>query len=90
MGWHADDEPELQADHPIASVSLGASRSLRFRPKPAPKGPRDCPPFALDLAHGDLLVMDPPTQLHWHHALPQRRRSAGQRFNLTFRRIKVP
>ncbi len=89
MGWHADDEPELVADHPIASLSLGESRSLRFRPKSAPKGPQDCPPFALDLANGDLLVMAAPTQQHWLHALPQRRRSAGERFNLTFRRIRT-
>lgn len=34
MGWHADDEPELAAGHPIASLSLGASRTLRFRPRP--------------------------------------------------------
>ena len=38
MGWHADDEPELPPDHPIASLSLGASRSLRFRPHPSPPG----------------------------------------------------
>ncbi len=89
MGWHADDEPELQADHPIASLSLGVSRSLRFRPKPAPAGPGDGHPFSLDLANGDLLIMDAPTQKHWLHALPERRRVAGERINLTFRRIQT-
>jgi len=89
MGWHADDEPELVADHPIASISLGVSRSLRFRPKPAPAGPGDCPAFSVELANGDLLVMDAPTQQHWLHALPERRRVAGERINLTFRRIQM-
>jgi alkylated DNA repair dioxygenase AlkB len=89
MGWHADDEPELAADHPIASLSLGVSRSLRFRPKPAPAGPGDCTPFCLELADGDLLVMDAPTQKHWLHALPERRRVLGERINLTFRRIET-
>jgi len=89
MGWHADDEPELAADQPIASLSLGVSRSLRFRPKPAPAGPGDGSPFCLELADGDLLVMDAPTQKHWLHALPERRRVAGERINLTFRRIET-
>jgi alkylated DNA repair dioxygenase AlkB len=65
------------------------SRSLRFRPKPAPAGPGDTPPFSLELADGDLLVMDAPTQKHWLHALPERRRVVGERINLTFRRIET-
>ncbi|MFM7268934.1 MAG: alpha-ketoglutarate-dependent dioxygenase AlkB family protein [Cyanobium sp.] len=99
MGWHADDEPELDHRHAIASLSLGASRDLRFRPRaplPAPDqregridagdaaGPEA---FNLALADGDLLLMDPPTQQHWQHALPVRRRERQERFNLTFRRI---
>ncbi len=108
MGWHADDEPELDPVAPIASLSLGASRSLRFRPKPrrssrsgpasgqrglgAPSGELATsnaqPPFAVDLADGDLLVMDPPTQRHWQHALPVRARVSSERINLTFRLIR--
>lgn len=92
MGWHADDEPELDPTSPIASLSLGASRCLRFRPSPgrrsAPAGlAAGQPSRNLELADGDLLVMDPPTQHHWQHGLPQRRRVAAERINLTFRRI---
>jgi alkylated DNA repair dioxygenase AlkB len=94
MGWHADDEPELAADHPIASLSLGVMRTLRFRPRPAPRRGAPSlawgqPPLALDLADGDLLLMEPPTQQHWQHGLPARRREGGERFNLTFRRIQT-
>jgi alkylated DNA repair dioxygenase AlkB len=94
MGWHADDEPELAADHPIASLSLGETRTLRFRPRPGNRrGCRsvaaDLPPLAVDLAGGDLLLMDPPTQEHWQHALPARLRLRGERINLTFRRIRT-
>lgn len=87
MGWHADDEPELVAEAPIASLSLGASRSLRFRPRPhgAAAG---APPLTLELADGDLLVMDPPTQRHWQHSLPRRRRVRCERLNLTFRLVR--
>lgn len=92
MGWHADDEPELDAAAPIASLSLGASRSLRFRPKPRGRrqgdAPEAQPPFAVELADGDLLVMDPPTQCHWQHALPVRARVSSERINLTFRLLR--
>jgi alkylated DNA repair dioxygenase AlkB len=100
MGWHADDEPELEARHPIASLSLGATRALRFRPRPRRGGFQaplltggDQPqepalPFGLDLADGDLLLMESPTQQHWQHGLPARLRLQQERFNLTFRRIR--
>lgn len=89
MGWHADDEPELDAGAPIASLSLGVSRTLRFRPRPGDRSAAGEPPFAIDLADGDLLLMDPPTQRHWQHALPRRLRLQGERLNLTFRRIQA-
>ena len=83
MGWHADDEPELDEQAPIVSLSLGAARDLRFRPR---RG--DAAPFAINLADGDLLVMDPPSQRHWQHALPPRARVQQERINLTFRVIR--
>jgi alkylated DNA repair dioxygenase AlkB len=89
MGWHADDEPELALGHPIASLSLGASRSLRFRPRGGASAgaAAELSPMALDLHHGDLLVMHAPTQSHWQHALPARLKVRGERLNLTFRQI---
>ncbi|WP_216919699.1 alpha-ketoglutarate-dependent dioxygenase AlkB [Synechococcus sp. CCAP 1479/9] len=33
LDWHADDEPELDPGQPIASLSLGAARSFRLRPR---------------------------------------------------------
>lgn len=98
MGWHADDEAELDVGQPIVSLSLGASRSLRFRPRHQPRQGGDngdgarpsaaaLQPFAVELADGDLLRMEPPTQRHWQHALPARSRLVGERLNLTFRRI---
>jgi alkylated DNA repair dioxygenase AlkB len=83
MGWHADDEPELDDQAPIASLSLGVARDLRFRPRHGGEAA-----FALNLADGDLLVMDPPTQDHWQHALPPRARVVAERINLTFRVIQ--
>jgi alkylated DNA repair dioxygenase AlkB len=87
MGWHADDEPELEPLAPIASLSLGASRSFRLRPRDRRPGVAE--PLLLELNHGDLLVMDPPTQQHWLHALPRRLRVRQERLNLTFRVIRT-
>lgn len=85
MGWHADDERELDPQAPIASLSLGARRSFRLRLKGAKTSDQDR--LTLELDQGDLLVMDPPTQRHWLHSLPARRRVSSERINLTFRVI---
>ncbi len=87
LDWHADDEPELDPHQPIASLSLGASRSFRLRPRdPAANGSA---PVSLELGHGELLIMDPPTQRHWLHQVPPRRRVKQERLNLTFRVIRA-
>ncbi|MFO7627951.1 MAG: alpha-ketoglutarate-dependent dioxygenase AlkB [Prochlorococcaceae cyanobacterium] len=98
MGWHADDEPELDSSAPIASLSLGARRDFRLRPRPSPRRPpgapppagysTSCAPFNLELHNGDLLLMDPPTQLWWQHAVPRRLRLQQERLNLTFRVVR--
>ena len=82
MGWHADDEPELGPAPVIASLSLGATRRFRLRPRPG--GPAAAP-VALDLPAGSLLLMRGATQAAWQHALPKTARPVGPRLNLTFR-----
>ena len=82
MGWHADDERALGAEIHIASVSLGAMRTLRFRAKAERRYT-----FNIDLGHGSLLLMRHPTQRHWQHCLPARANVSAPRVNLTFRHI---
>ncbi|XP_040145299.1 DNA oxidative demethylase ALKBH2 isoform X2 [Ictidomys tridecemlineatus] len=41
----------------------------------------------LQLAHGSLLMMNPPTNAHWYHSLPVRKKVLAPRVNLTFRKI---
>ncbi|MEB3322045.1 MAG: alpha-ketoglutarate-dependent dioxygenase AlkB [Synechococcaceae cyanobacterium] len=86
LAWHADDEPELDPHAPIASLSLGATRTFRFRPRTTSAAA--APPVRFELAAGDLLVMDPPTQRHWLHQVPARLRVSAPRINLTFRVIR--
>nr|MBV6629875.1 alpha-ketoglutarate-dependent dioxygenase AlkB [Oceanococcus sp. HetDA_MAG_MS8] len=85
MGWHADDEAELGERPVIASYSLGATRSFQMRPK---SRPRPSPPWSIELAHDDLVVMSGRTQQLWQHAIPKRLRVKDWRINLTFRWIK--
>jgi len=82
MGWHSDDEPELGAEPVIASLSFGAARRFRLRPRRTKQVA-----LAIDLASGSLLVMRGATQRLYHHDLPKTAR-AGARINLTFRTIR--
>lgn len=81
MGWHSDDEPELGRDPIIASITLGAERSFKFRPKGGGAS------WGIELEHGSLLLMGAGVQSRWQHALPKRSRCQQPRINLTFRRI---
>lgn len=83
MGWHSDDERELGPAPLIASLSLGATRRFAFRHRHDRALRR-----ALELAHGDLLLMAGRTQALYQHALPRTARPVGERINLTFRKIE--
>ncbi|XP_043968830.1 DNA oxidative demethylase ALKBH2 [Gambusia affinis] len=89
MGEHRDDEKELDPSCPIASVSLGAARDFVFRHRDArgKRSSRQIHPVKLELAHGSLLLMNPPTNTFWYHSLPVRKKVLSPRINLTFRRI---
>ena len=88
MGWHSDDEMELGSRPVIASVSLGASRNLRFRARRS-AGRRSS--TAVDLGGGSLLLMTGDLQRNFQHQIPKvtAARGVGPRINLTFRRIVV-
>ncbi|XP_049721810.1 DNA oxidative demethylase ALKBH2 isoform X1 [Elephas maximus indicus] len=89
IGEHRDDERELDPRIPIASVSFGACRDFFFRHKDS-RGKRPSQRVdmvRLQLAHGSLLLMKPPTNTHWYHSLPVRKKILAPRVNLTFRKI---
>ncbi|XP_006870565.1 PREDICTED: alpha-ketoglutarate-dependent dioxygenase alkB homolog 2 [Chrysochloris asiatica] len=89
IGEHRDDERELAPRSPIASVSFGACRDFFFRHKDSRgKSPsRRMDVLRLQLAHGSLLLMKPPTNTHWYHSLPVRKKVLAPRVNLTFRKV---
>ena len=83
VAWHADDEKEIDKKSPIASVSFGAIRDFQLKHKQDKTLER----IDIPLAHGSLLLMQPPTQEYWLHQLPKRKRVTNPRINLTFRVI---
>ncbi len=80
IGWHADDERGLAPV--IASLSLGAER--RFRVRPRSGGPS----LGLWLGHGDLVLMWGRCQRDFRHALPRTTARVGVRVNLTLRHLQ--
>ncbi|GIU04645.1 2OG-Fe(II) oxygenase [Shewanella sp. c952] len=83
MGWHSDDEKEIEFGSDIASVTIGASREFFIRHKLTKEK------TVLTLNSGDLLIMHWPMQQHWEHALPKRMRVKQTRINYTFRKLIV-
>lgn len=81
MGWHSDDERELNAQSPIASLSLGSTRKFAFRHK------NEKVRTSLFLENGSALIMNAPTQQFWQHALLKTKTVHTPRINLTFRNI---
>jgi alkylated DNA repair dioxygenase AlkB len=79
ISWHSDNEPALGRHPLVASISLGATRTLQFRP--VTRGPA----ARIDLAHGDLLIMGGACQGEFEHAITKTRRDTGPRLSLTFR-----
>ena len=82
MGWHSDNEPELDRAAPIASLSLGGDRKFSFKHKV------DKETTSLNLENGSVLIMHAPTQEYWHHSLLKTKRPVAPRINLTFRCIQ--
>ena len=84
VSWHSDDEPEMDSDHPIASLSLGASREFLIRTITNKKSVQ-----SYILTSGSLLVMPPGFQQQYQHCVPKSQTPCSTRFNLTFRRMKL-
>lgn len=83
MGWHSDDERELEPLASIASLSLGSERKFSLKHK------QNKQTVSVILENGSLLEMKNETQLYWKHALPKTTKVLGPRINLTFRKMVI-
>ncbi|AIF48081.1 methyladenine dioxygenase [Dyella japonica A8] len=84
VAMHNDRLGDLQEGHPIALISLGATRRMHIRNKKHAAARR----LDLDLAPGSLLLMSLDTQLHYDHGIPKQAHPVGPRISLAFRTRK--
>jgi alkylated DNA repair dioxygenase AlkB len=78
---HNDHLYEIVAPHPIALVSLGATRLMTIRSK----GKLRRRKFDIDLEDGSLLLMSYETQLHYDHGVPKTPTPVGPRISVALR-----
>jgi len=83
MGWHSDDEKNLDGNTDIVSLSYGVKRDFQVKRKDKSKKL-----INIGLGSGSLLVMKSPFQESWLHRVPRRKEVKGARINLTFRRLR--
>lgn len=83
LSWHADDSPEMNANHDICVVSFGAEREIWWKLQDhkgeIPKENRQL------LQNGSLFVMPAGFQQKYFHKIPRCDRSCSTRISLTFR-----
>lgn len=77
---HNDHLYEIVPSHPIALISLGATRRMTIRSKARPRRVLD-----LDLEPGSLLTMSYETQVHYDHGIPKTRDAVGARISVALR-----
>lgn len=82
MGYHSDQTDILETDTGIAIVSLGETRTLKFRNIANPEQF-----LTYDLTAGSLIYMTQEIQKAWQHSIPKSDTENG-RISLTFRRMR--
>jgi alkylated DNA repair dioxygenase AlkB len=83
LGWHSDDSPGMDHDHPIAVISFGQAREIWWRTIGQtgiiPHNQRQL------LEHGSVFIMPPGMQRTHQHRIPKGDRVMLPRISLTYR-----
>lgn len=92
IGWHGDDVRDLEVTD-IASLSLGAARKFRLRPRDAVARRNNRVKtgtewMEYELRSGDMVHMFGSCQTEYQHQVPQQAAVKTPRINLTFRVVK--
>jgi alkylated DNA repair dioxygenase AlkB len=83
VAWHGDTIGRgSNQDTMVAIVSVGDPRKLHLRPRGGGES------IAIEMGHGDLLVMGGSCQRTWEHAVPKVAH-AGPRMSVQFRPLNV-
>ncbi len=85
LGWHSDDSPGQDHDHPIAVFTTGQAREIWTRPI----GFTGIIPqeWRYLLTPGSLFIMPGGFQQTHQHRIPKGDRKMGTRISLTFRKF---
>jgi len=81
MGYHSDQIDILEKGTGVAILSIGETRSLKFRKILSPEEV-----LSYELRPGSLIYMTQEVQAIWQHAIPKADTDKG-RISLTFRKI---
>lgn len=82
IGYHSDDEKDLDSKYPIASLSFGETRIFKLKSK------SDGSIYDVPLKDNSIILMNPPCQSTYQHSIAKTAKKIGGRINLTFRKIK--
>lgn len=85
LGWHADDSPEQDPNHPIAVVSFGASRYIWIKRQDEKGKIPDEQKFLL--TPGSLFWMPAGFQETHYHRIPKHDRPCEGRISITYRKL---
>ena len=83
MGFHSDNLEQLVEGTGVAIISLGSTRTLRYKNKTYKDNVHD-----YELKAGSLVYMDDDVQAEWLHAIPKCD-TTEPRISLTFRQLKT-
>ncbi|QCW51758.1 alpha-ketoglutarate-dependent dioxygenase AlkB [Nocardioides dongxiaopingii] len=89
VAWHGDTIGRGSShDTMVAIVSLGDPRRLHLRPRAGTAAADGGEPLAVEMGHGDLVVMGGSCQRTWEHAVPKVAH-AGPRISVQYRPFNV-
>ena len=81
IGFHSDDEKDLDLDSPIVGITFGAERDFILKSNTGNKR------HTLRLHNGSMIIMHSPTNKYWKHSVPKRASVKAPRISLTFRKM---
>ena len=85
LGWHSDNSPEMDINHPIAVISFGAESYIWTKVIGTKGEVPDKDRYLL--INGSLFIMPAGYQNEHLHRIPKNDRPCGGRISLTFRKF---
>ena len=84
IGWHSDDESQIDQEAPIYTISLGSKRTFKIREKKNKKNVTN-----YELENNDFLIMGGKFQKYYQHHLPKRKKCIHSRISITIRKFNT-